>query len=131
MITQTGQFICIENGFSDIKDPSKLTKYLTTIEQMLNKLITSPDTELPQFQYVTQKIFGYTEYSFGVIPLQKQFLEVVKRTSHLGDELMQHIEAWKDILKAFTVPLPGLDDINVSFIKQIWDLFVKYGKTIL
>jgi len=129
MITETGQFICVENGFNVIKDPVQIEKYKKIVGDLLKKVALNPRQEIPEFQHINQKIMSYSDYSFqpeGVIALQLAFRRIIRDSA--GIDIISDMEKWKELLHEFTSVLPGLDGIDLEFIKQIWEIFRHYGK---
>jgi len=129
MLSQSGQFICIENGFNALSTSLQIEKYKTTVENLLKKLVTNPEKLIPEFSNINQKIYSFTDYSFqdqGIIQLQKSFLEFLKWTTQV--EILEDMIHWKNLLRKFSSPLLGIDAINEQFINDIWKLFQKYGK---
>jgi len=129
MMSHTGQLISIENSFNDIRDPEKSEKYKKSIEDLCEKITENPNKEIPEFVHINQKIFSYTDYSFqiqGTIELQRSFWEFLKNSLEIN--LEEEMKKWKNILSGFTIPLNGLDAINIPFINGIWNIFKKYGK---
>jgi len=127
MLSQSGQFICIENGYNDLQE-SKVERYKNTVEKLLEKLVSNPNKIVSEFHDINQRIYSFTDYSFqdqGIIQLQKCFIEFLKWTTSV--EILDEMKHWKDLLRKFTLPLLGLDAINVEFIDSIWKLFQKYG----
>jgi len=130
MMTATGQFIGVENGFNVLKDNAQVEKYKKTVEDVLKKVVHNPNQEIPEFQHINQKILSYTDYSFqteGVLQLQHYFREFLKQAAE-KTQIYEEMQQWKVMLSAFTTPLNGLESINVEFIHELWGLFVKYGK---
>jgi len=130
MLTETGQFICVENGFNDIKDSVQFEKYKKTVGDLLKKVVENQDKHIiPEFQHIDQKLFSYTDYSFqsgGVIALQLAFRNIVKNSVDM--EIYSEMKIWKEVLSRFTTALPGLEGINLDFINQIWEIFRHYGR---
>jgi len=129
MLSQSGQFICIENGFNVLNTSAQFEKYKSTVENLLKKLVTNPDKPITEFSDINQRIYSFTDYSFqdkGIIQLQKAFLEFLKWTTQV--EIIEDMNNWKNMLRKFASPLLGLDSISEQFISDIWKLFQKYGK---
>eukprot|EP01124_Arcella_intermedia_P010069 TRINITY_DN16621_c0_g1_i1.p1 TRINITY_DN16621_c0_g1~~TRINITY_DN16621_c0_g1_i1.p1 ORF type:complete len:375 (+),score=60.50 TRINITY_DN16621_c0_g1_i1:16-1140(+) len=125
MITPSGQFICIENGFNLIKDTGRFETYKNLIADIVTRLSDNCNKELPEFQHVNQRIFGYTDYSFqttGVLHLQKSFLEVLKEITSELDPFISQMNQWKSLMSQFNPPILALDTIDIPFISQILTL---------
>jgi len=126
MISPTGQFLCIENGFNELRSPDQLKNYKKSIKLIFKKLTANPQVEIPEFQHITQRIYSYTDYSFQTLELQKSFRELLKKSVKV--DIYEEIKKWKEMLGSFTSKLNGLDGIDLEFINDIWGLFKKYGK---